>query len=157
MTSNESTVEKTNQTISSNESVSFMNTLSNLASKSPFNKDQKNELDEPKSIFYEDRIKILFERVDINNENYLFRFLKKSQEKVKQKHNYCNKAGFFIKRQSDEFNLAVTLKENISNYSLIFSIYFQRKERLKSLKLFLLMCENNTNYIDYLTKKIETK
>ena len=154
MTSNESTVEKTNQTISSNESVSFMNTLSNLASKSPFNKDQKNELDEPKSIFYEDRIKILFERVDINNENYLFRFLKKSQEKVKQKHNYCNKAGFFIKRQSDEFNLAVTLKENISNYSLIFSIYFQRKERLKSLKLFLLMCENNTNYIDYLTKKI---
>ena len=157
MTSIESTLNKTYQSMNLNESISSIPTLSGVTTKSSSNRDQKNELDEPKSVFYEDRIKILFERVDINNENYLFRFLRTSQEKVKQKYNYCNKAGFFIKRQSDEYNLAVTLKENISNYSLIFSIYFQRKERLKSLKLFLLMCENNTNYIEYLTKKIVEK
>ena len=145
-----STLDRSELTTISNLSMhAQINTLSNI--------NQNNALLEPKSEFYEDRINILFNRELIYNDNYFFRILKKSQDNVKKKYDDCTKTSFFKKKQSHEYTLAISLKENFANYCLIFSIYFQEKEIFKAMRLFLLMCEQNKNYLEYLTEKIENQ
>ena len=107
------------------------------------------------SEYYEERKKILFKKLDINdNEDILLNFLKKSQLIVNDKSKKCIKGGFFQSLPSNIFNLSNSLKENIANYCLIFSLYFNAKENLKALQLFILMCEQNKSSINYLTTKI---
>ena len=107
------------------------------------------------SEYYEERKKLIFKKLDINdNEVILLTFLKKSQLIVNDKCNKCIKGGFFANLPSNVFNLANSIKENIANYCLIFSLYFNAKENLKALKLFILMCEQNKNSINYVTSKI---
>ena len=109
---------------------------------------------EPLSKYYEERKKIIFRKNDVNsNENFYLNLLKKSQLMVNDKCAQCIKGGFFKKLQ-DIYNLSVVLKENIANYSLIFSLYFIEGENLKAYKLFILMCEQNKTSINFLTSKI---
>lgn len=107
------------------------------------------------SDFYEERKKIIFNKMDITkNEDFFFNFLKRSQKNLNKNSNNCLKSGFFQIVASDIYDLSNNLKENISNYCLVFSLYFIKKEYFKALKLFLLMCEQNKNSIIYITTKI---
>ena len=81
------------------------------------------------SEYYEERKKILFKKLDINdNEDILLNFLKKSQLIVNEKSNKLIKGGFFQSHAKNIFDLSNSLKENIANYCLIFSLYFNAKE-----------------------------
>ena len=105
--------------------------------------------------YYNDRKKILFGKIDKNkNEDICFNLIKESQKAVNDKFRECENGGFFKNVPSNIYNLSQYVKENIANYSLIFSLYFMEGEFYKSLKLFLLMCEQNRNSINYLTSKI---
>ena len=107
------------------------------------------------SDYYEERKKIIFKKLNINNNEYtLLNFLKKSQTIVNKKYNDCQKGGFFRSTPLSYFNLSNSVKENIANYCLIFSLYFNAGENIKALKLFLLMCELNKSSIEFLTNKI---
>ena len=107
------------------------------------------------SDYYEERKEIIFKKLSINNNEYtLLNFLKKSQIIVNKKYNDCQKGGFFKSTPLSYYNLSNSVKENIANYCLIFSLYFNAGENIKALKLFLLMCEHNKSSIVFLTNKI---
>ena len=116
---------------------------------------KKNELPpEPLSKYYEERKNIIFRKKDINsNEIIYLNLLKKSQLIVNRKCASCIKGGYF-QGLSDIYNLSVLFKENIANYSLVFSLYFIEGENLKAYKLFILMCEQNKAPINFLILKI---
>ena len=107
------------------------------------------------SEYYEERKKIIFKKLDINtNEDILLKLLKKSQLIVNDKCDSCINGGFFKSLPSNVYSLSNALKENIANYCLIFTLYFNEKANIKALKLFLLMCKQNENPIHYLSSKI---
>ena len=105
----------------------------------------KDELPEESTTqYYEDRKKIIFKKLTIeNDEEYILGLVKKSQLKVNNKLKQCKRGGFFSIKQEDIYWLSVFFKENISNYSLVFALYFQSNKTLDALKLFLLMSEQN--------------
>jgi pentatricopeptide repeat protein len=114
----------------------------------------KEDLSEPISEYYQSRINILFRKIDINkNELKIYSILKKSQEIVNERAEKCFKGGFFESLHSI-YILSVKVKENIANYCLVLSLYFQEKNKDKALHLFLLMCKQNYKPIEYLTNKI---
>ena len=126
----------------------------NAKSSSPIIK--KDDLPpESLSDYYEERKKIIFTKMSIsNNESELLNFLKKSQLKVNDKYKKCKGSGFFQSTPGNVFDLSNYVKENIANYCLIFSLYFNEGENISALKLFLLMCDHNKESIKFLTKKI---
>ena len=115
----------------------------------------KDELpEESKTQYYEDRKKIIFKKLTIeNDEEYILGLVKKSQLKVNNKLKQCKGGGFFSIKQEDIYWLSVLFKENISNYSLVFALYFQSNKTLDALKLFLLMSEQNKKVLEYLIHK----
>ena len=115
----------------------------------------KDELpEESKTQYYEDRKKIIFKKLTIeNDEEYILGLVKKSQLKVNNKLKQCKRGGFFSIKQEDIYWLSVLFKENISNYSLVFALYFQSNKTLDALKLFLLMSEQNKKVLEYLIHK----
>ena len=115
----------------------------------------KDELPEESTTqYYEDRKKIIFKKLTIeNDEEYILGLLKKSQLKVNNKLKQCKRGGFFSIKQEDIYWLSVFFKENISNYSLVFALYFQSNKTLDALKLFLLMSEQNKKVLEYLIHK----
>ena len=137
---------------------SYLSTDSSTLNDSALNQNRvngRNDLPpEPLSKYYEERKKIIFRKKDVNSyENLYLNLLKKSQLMVNNKCSQCINGGFFGKLQ-DIYNLSVVLKENIANYSLVFSLYFIKGENLKAYKLFILMCEQNKTSINFLTSKI---
>ena len=117
---------------------------------------EKEELpSESLSDYYEERKNLLFKKIDINNnENKLLNFLKKSQVIVNEKTTKLMNGSFFLRHPKNIYNLLDSVKENIANYCLIFSLYFNAGENIKALKLFLLMCEHNKSSIIFLTSTI---
>ena len=115
----------------------------------------KDELPEESTTqYYEDRKKIIFKKLTIeNDEEYILGLVKKSQLKVNNKLKQCKGGGFFSIKQEDIYWLSVFFKENISNYSLVFALYFQSNKTLDALKLFLLMSEQNKKVLEYLIHK----
>ena len=115
----------------------------------------KDELPEESTTqYYEDRKKIIFKKLTIeNDEEYILGLVKKSQLKVNNKLKQCKRGGFFSIKQEDIYWLSVLFKENISNYSLVFALYFQSNKTLDALKLFLLMSEQNKKVLEYLIHK----
>ena len=115
----------------------------------------KDELPEESTTqYYEDRKKIIFKKLTIeNDEEYILGLVKKSQLKVNNKLKQCKRGGFFSIKQEDIYWLSVFFKENISNYSLVFALYFQSNKTLDALKLFLLMSEQNKKVLEYLIHK----
>ena len=107
------------------------------------------------SDYYEERKKIIFKKMSISNdETVLLNFLKKSQLIVNDKYKKCKKGGFFQSLPANIYDLSNSVKENIANYCLIFSLYFNEGDNINALKLFLLMCQHNTDPIKFLNKKI---
>ena len=107
------------------------------------------------SSYYEERKKIIFKKMSISNdENELLKFLKQSQLIVNEKYLKIKGGGFFQSLPVNHFELSNSIKENISNYCLIFSLYFNEGDKINALKLFLLMCQHNTDTIKFLTRKI---
>ena len=117
---------------------------------------EKEELpEESLTEYYEDRKKIIFKKLTIEKEEkYILGILKKSQLKVNNKLKQCKRGGFFTIKQQDIYWLSMFFKENIANYSLVFSLYFQKNKILDALKLFLLMSEQNKNVLEYLIHKV---
>ena len=136
------------ETSTLNDSISYQNRING-------SRPARNDLPpEPLSKYYEERKKIIFRKKDVNiNENFYLNLLKKSQLAVNEKCSQCIRGGFFGRLQ-DIYNLSVVFKENIANYSLVFSLYFIKGENLKAYKLFILMCEQNKTSINFLTLKI---
>ena len=132
-----------------NDSISYQNIINGLRS----GMIRHNLPPESLSKYYEERKKIIFYKKDVkSNENLYLNLLKQSQLVVNEKFSFfCLK---FFTIPEDIYNLSVALKENIANYSLIFSLYFIEGENLNAYKLFLLMCEQNKSSIKYLTLKI---
>ena len=131
-----------------NDSISYQNIINGLRS----GMIRHNLPPESLSKYYEERKKIIFYKKDVkSNENLYLNLLKQSQLVVNEKFSNCLK---FFTIPEDIYNLSVALKENIANYSLIFSLYFIEGENLNAYKLFLLMCEQNKSSIKYLTLKI---
>lgn len=107
------------------------------------------------SEYYEERKKILFKKMNINKcEETLLNIIKKSQLIVNKETEISIKGGFFKSLPSNIYDLSNHAKENIANFCLILSLYFQEGKEMKALKLFLLMCEQNKKSIIYLTSKI---
>ena len=118
----------------------------------------KDELPEESTTeYYEDRKKLIFKKLTIEkDEEYILGILKKSQLKVNNKLKMCKRGGFFSIKQQDIYWLSAFFKENIANYSLVFTLYFQANKNLDALKLFLLMSEQNKKVLEYLIfKEIE--
>ena len=118
----------------------------------------KDELpEESLTEYYEDRKKLIFKKLTIEkDEEYILGILKKSQLKVNNKLKMCKRGGFFSIKQQDIYWLSAFFKENIANYSLVFTLYFQANKNLDALKLFLLMSEQNKKVLEYLIfKEIE--
>ena len=131
-----------------NDSISYQNRMN-------VSRAARNDLPpEPLSKYYEERKKIIFSKKDvISNENLYLNLLKKSQLVVNDKCSQCIRGGFFGRLQ-DIYNLSVVFKENIANYSLVFSLYFIKGENLKAYQIFILMCEQNKPSINFLLLKI---
>jgi len=136
------------ETSTLNDSISYQNRINGSRA-------ARNDLPpEPLSKYYEERKKIIFSKKDVNsNENLYLNLLKKSQLAVNDKCSQCIRGGFFGRLQ-DIYNLSVVFKENIANYSLVFSLYFIKGENLKAYQLFILMCEQNKPSINFLILKI---
>ena len=115
----------------------------------------KDELpEESLTEYYEDRKKLIFKKLTIEkDEEYILGILKKSQLKVNNKLKMCKRGGFFSIKQQDIYWLSAFFKENIANYSLAFTLYFQANKNLDALKLFLLMSEQNKKVLEYLIFK----
>ena len=116
----------------------------------------KNDLPpESLSEYYEDRKKIIFNKLTItNNEQYILSLLKKSQQIVNQKTTDCLKGGFFQLLASNVYSLSVSYKENVSNYCLVISLYLKENRKLDALKLFLILSEQNKKTVNFLSMKI---
>jgi len=121
----------------------------------PMENNRRNDLPpEPLSNYYEERKQIIFSKEDVNsNEDLYLNLVKQSQLIVRVKFLFCVDRGFFIKNE-EIYNLSLALKENIANYSLIFSVYFIKGENVKAYKLFEQMCEQNESPIKYLSFRI---
>jgi hypothetical protein len=134
---------------------SFLSTCSTISS-IPINIPQNYNLPpESLSDYYEERKRIIFNILDINNdEKSLLNFLKTSQTIVNEKYNKCAKGGFFSNLPKNIYELSNSIKENIANYSLIFTLYFNAGEYLKALQLFIFMHEQNKSSIIYVKSKI---
>ena len=116
---------------------------------------QDTLLSDLESEYEEQRKKIIFKKLNIyDHEEAIFQFLKQSQLKVNEKSKICINSGFFLSSAKTIYYLSISLKENIANYCLVFTLYFKEGEIIKALKLFLLMCEQNKNSLIYLTNKI---
>ena len=137
-----------------NESISYQNYF--FRPRDAMANNIRNDLSpEPLSNYYEERKEIIFSKKDVNiNEDLYLNLLKKSQLIVNEKYSKILNGGFFSKIPKDIYNLSLALKENIANYSLIFSLYFMEGENLKAYKLFVQMCELNKNSINFITSKI---
>jgi len=137
-----------------NESISYQNYF--FRPRDAMANNIRNDLSpEPLSNYYEERKEIIFNKKDVNsNEDLYLNLLKKSQLIVNEKYYKILNGGFFSKTPKDIYNLSLALKENIANYSLIFSLYFMEGENLKAYKLFVQMCELNKNSINFITSEI---
>ena len=134
---------------------SFLSTCSTISS-IPINIPQNYNLPpESLSDYYEERKRIIFNILDINNnEKSLLNCLKTSQTIVNEKYNKCAKGGFFSNLPKNIYELSNSIKENIANYSLIFTLYFNAGEYIKALQLFIFMHEQNKSSIIYVKSKI---
>ena len=111
---------------------------------------------EPLGNYYEDRKKILFGYIDINKEEfYISQFLLNSQKKLNNEYiKITTGSSFFydVPKAIHKFTLCV--KENISNFCLIISLYLLNNKKEKSLEIYLLMCKQNKKILELIYSKL---
>jgi len=111
---------------------------------------------EPLTEFYEDRKKIIFKKLTIaKNEEYILSLVKKKQKKVNELTPNYVKDGFFLSVPEKIYGFSLDLKENVANYCLVISLYFQENRKIDALRLFLLLCEQNKRALKYLSYKVK--
>ena len=106
--------------------------------------------DEPLSEFYETRKKIIFNKINIiNNENEFAKLLTDSQSKM-------NKIKFseIFSTPEEVYDLAIKLKENITNYLLVINAYLITKIRSTGQFIFLQMDKLNRDKIENIFEQI---
>ena len=111
---------------------------------------------EPLGNYYENRKKILFGYIDINKEEfYISQFLLNSQKKLNNEYIKITTGSYFfydVPKAIHKFTLCV--KENISNFCLIISLYLLNNKKEKSLEIYLLMCKQNKKMLELIYSKL---
>ena len=111
---------------------------------------------EPLGNYYEDRKKILFGYIDINKEEfYISQFLLNSQKKLNNEYiKITTGSSFFYDVPKAIHKFTLCLKENISNFCLIISLYLLNNKKEKSLEIYLLMCKQNKKMLELIYSKL---
>ena len=111
---------------------------------------------EPLGNYYEERKKILFGYVDINKEEfYISQFLLNSQKKLNSEHlKMTTGSSFFYDVPKAIHKFTLSLKENISNFCLIISLYLLNNKKEKSFEIYLLMCKQNKKMLEFIYGKL---
>ena len=99
---------------------------------------------------YSERKKIIFGNL-MENDYMIGQFIFKTQSHmiaISKK-----RSSFFYETTSDIYNIMITLKETIANYSLIIKLYLMKHNYNRALELFLLMVEKNKTYLILFIKR----
>ena len=107
--------------------------------------------DEPLGEFYETRKKIIFNKINIiNNENEFAKLLTDSQSKM----NKIMKTSEIFSMPEEVYDMAIQLKENIANYLLVINAYLITKIRSTAQLIFLQMDKLNRDKIENIFEQI---
>ena len=111
---------------------------------------------EPLGSYYEDRKKILFGYIDINKEEfYISQFLLNSQKKLNNEYlKVTTGSSFFYDVPKAIHKFTLCMKENISNFCLIISLYLLNNKKKKSFEIYLLMCKQNKKMLEFIYSKL---
>ena len=107
---------------------------------------------EPLGSYYEERKKILFDKIINKDEYYLSQFLLNSQQKINNEYIQMCSSYFFAVQKVYNFTLA--LKENISNFCLIIKLYLLNNKKDRANEIFLLMCKQNKKLMEFVYDKL---
>ena len=110
---------------------------------------------EPLGEYYESRKKLIFGKVNILEEqSFLSQFLLKSQKKINKEHNQLIKHSFFFDVPQKVYDFCLDVKENISNFCFIIHLYLKLNREDKALEIFLLMCKENKDKLEFMYTKL---
>ena len=110
---------------------------------------------EPLGEYYESRKKLIFGKVNILEEqSFLSQFLLKSQKKINKEHNQLIKRAFFFDVPQKVYDFCLNVKENISNFCFIIHLYLKLNREDKALEIFLLMCKENKDKLEFMYTKL---
>ena len=111
---------------------------------------------EPLGNYYEDRKKILFGYIDINKEEfYISQFLLNSQKKLNNEYvKITTGSSFFYDVPKAIHKFTLCMKENISNFCLVISLYLLKNKKEKSFEIYLLMCKQNKKMLELIYSKL---
>ena len=111
---------------------------------------------EPLGSYYEDRKKILFRNIDINKEEfYISQFLLNSQKNLNNEYfKITTGSSFFFDVPKTIHKFTLCMKENISNFCLIISLYLLNNKKKKSFEIYLLMCKQNKKMLEFIYSKL---
>ena len=111
---------------------------------------------EPLGNSYEDRKKIIFGKININdNEQYISQMLLNSQKKINAEYvQVTSNSSFFFDVPQKVYNLILSEKENIANFFLIIHLYLLQNNFEKAKEIYLLFCKQNLKIIHHFFKKI---
>ena len=108
--------------------------------------------EEPLGEFYEIRKKIIFNKINvINNEKEFAKLLTDSQS---QTNDIIKSDGVFPKSE-ELYNITIKLKENISNYLLVINVYLIAKVKNTAQFIFLQMDKQNRDKIENIFEQIQ--
>ena len=110
---------------------------------------------EPLGEYYESRKKLIFGKVNILEEqSFLSQFLLKSQKKINKEHNQLITRAFFFDVPQKVYDFCLDVKENISNFCFIIHLYLKLNREDKALEIFLLMCKENKDKLEFMYTKL---
>ena len=107
------------------------------------------------SKYYDQRKNIIFGKVNIkDHEKKILKLILDSQNNA---NNLIKGKDPFFCCPNDIHQWMISLKENISNYCLVFYLFLQSKQNKKANELFLLMHQQNGNLLESISKEIKKK
>ena len=113
---------------------------------------------EPLGIYYEDRKKIIFGKINlIEEEFFVSQFLLNSQKKINNEYiKIASSSGFFSDVPQNAYTFTLAVKENILNFCLVIKLYLSLNNKEKALEIFLIMCKENKKKLEFIYNKINT-
>ena len=129
----------------------YKNSSQNKNNSYPYSWNEEPLPPEPLGEFYEVRKQIIFNKINIiNNENIFAKLLTDSQCKS----NNIIKSGNVFTTPKDMYDWAIELKENISNYFLVIHSYLIAKKIDTAKFIFLQMDRQNRDKIEKIYEQI---
>ena len=105
------------------------------------------------SKYYDQRKNIIFGKINIkDNEKKILKLILESQNNA---NNLIKGKDPFFCCPNEIHQWIISLKENISNYCLVFYLFLQTKQNKKANELFLLMHQQNGNLLESISKEIK--